>query len=96
MRRFFEYYDDLLKELRKRNKQLMNESNLVFEGLQLMLVGMGMVFVFLSVLVICTSFMQKVFKEEKKVLSSQATSLVSEEEVAVISAAVHHYRSNNS
>ena len=74
----------------------MNESNLILEGVQLMLVGMGMVFVFLSVLVVVTSFMPRIFKPEEQVLSAQTTSSVSDEEVAAISAAVHQYRSNKS
>ena len=59
-----------------------------------MFVGMGMVFVFLSVLVICTSLMHKMFKPDEQVFNVQTSSSVSEEEVAVISAAVHQYRSN--
>ena len=77
----------------------MNNSNLVYEGVQLMFVGMGMVFVFLSVLVFCTSLMQKIFKEENTLVvqtNPSGGSSITEEEVAVISAAVHAFRNNKS
>ena len=38
----------------------MTASNLMTEGLNLMLVGMGFVFVFLTLLVIITTFMSKI------------------------------------
>jgi len=72
----------------------MNETNLIFEGLQLMLVGMGMVFVFLTVLVIFTSMMEKIFRptvEESPSVTHD--SQISAEEVAAISVAIHSYRS---
>jgi len=74
----------------------MNDSSLILDGVQLMLVGMGMVFVFLSVLVLCTSFMQKIFKAEQSSISltPSTTPSITDEEVAVISAAVHKFRSN--
>lgn len=75
----------------------MDNSNLILEGVQLMFIGMSMVFVFLSILVLCMGFMQKLFvgSEPKKTfnLSHQQ---VSNEEIAAISAAVHSFRHKNS
>ncbi len=76
----------------------MNESSLFFQGFQLMLVGMGMVFVFLSVLVICTSLLKRLFAEPTVVAIKPKTSpniQATEEELAAISAAIHLYRSSN-
>lgn len=83
----------------------MNSENIVTEGLNLMLMGMGTVFVFLTILVFVTSFMssliQKYFPETSvEVLPTAATSLSSGKNnpalLAVISAAIHAHRSNKS
>lgn len=74
----------------------MNETNLIFDGLQLMLVGMGMVFVFLTVLVFFTSMMAKIFREpiaESPPVRREGQ--VSEDEAAAITAAIHSYRSKH-
>ena len=74
----------------------MNETNLIIEGLQLMLVGMGMVFVFLTVLVVCTSMMEKIFSAPAKESSPETRdSQITAEEVAAISVAIHSYRSKH-
>ncbi|WP_438970026.1 OadG family protein [Methylophaga sp.] len=44
----------------------MNSSNLMTEGLNLMLVGMGFVFVFLTVLVFVTALMSKIIASYEK------------------------------
>lgn len=44
----------------------MSTSNLMTEGLNLMLVGMGFVFVFLTLLVIITSLMSKIITSYEK------------------------------
>ncbi|TQV82964.1 OadG family protein [Aliikangiella coralliicola] len=80
----------------------MNESNLISDGIQLMLVGMGMVFVFLSLLVIVISIMKK-FLSEPMIESIPDTNnfrdnnlrnnnVISDQEIAAISSAVHAYR----
>jgi len=71
----------------------MTESNLVSDGALLMLIGMGTVFVFLSILVFFTSMLQRVIGTEK---SQSAVSLVpatQQDEIVAITAAVHAYRS---
>ena len=72
----------------------MNNSNLIFEGVQLMLTGMGMVFVFLSILVFFTGLMQKVFTEKSLIAPVPADnkSYSDDEEIAAISAAIHQFR----
>ena len=83
--------------------------NLLSEGLELMVFGMGFVFVFLTLLVFVTGLMSKIvtkyapapeIKPAKKRTSASAsvtagaTAANNDELVAVISAAVHKYRSN--
>jgi oxaloacetate decarboxylase gamma subunit len=77
--------------------------NLISEGLSLMVYGMGFVFVFLTLLVFVTNFMSKlVVKYEpapqpKAAPQRVATAAVAQggndELVAVMTAAVHKYRS---
>lgn len=77
--------------------------NLLSEGLTLMVFGMGFVFTFLTLLVVVTTYMSKLVVKfepaaQPKVTSSRSTPAVavqqgSDELVAVISAAVHKYRS---
>jgi oxaloacetate decarboxylase gamma subunit len=70
-------------------------SDLIGQGLELMLVGMGTVFVFLTVLVLATSGMSwlalRYFPEEQQA-SGQAQSGVTLEEVAAITAAIDRHR----
>lgn len=71
----------------------MDNPNLIFEGLQLMLIGMGMVFVFLSILVLCTSAMQRFISDEMPTLKSGIdTAQPTADEVAAISSAIHSFR----
>ncbi len=71
----------------------MNDSNIILQGLQLMLTGMSMVFIFLSVLVFCTGLMEKLFSETRAIHpTDQEHANISDDEIAAISAAVHRYR----
>nr|WP_067288366.1 OadG family protein [Marinobacterium profundum] len=83
--------------------------SLLSEGLELMVFGMGFVFVFLTLLVFVTGLMSKLvmkygpapeIKQAKKRKPASASASASapaadnDELVAVISAAVHKFRSN--
>lgn len=71
----------------------MTESNLIYEGLVLMLTGMGMVFVFLSILVFFTSILNKIFGAEELVeVSRREAASSNEDEIAAASAAVYAFR----
>lgn len=71
----------------------MNESNLISDGVLLMLIGMGTVFVFLSILVFCTSMLEKLVSTD--VLPNTAkVAPTSDDEVAAVTAAVYTYRKN--
>ena len=76
----------------------MLDTELLSNGFQLMLVGMGMVFVFLSVLVFVTSLMQKFLVEPpvEVIKDVQAKEDITSEEIAAISVAIHTYRNKNS
>ena len=64
-------------------------NSLIDEGLKLMLVGMGTVFVFLTALVIVTTLMSRfVMRFQLKPIVSDIT----DEEVAAISAAITQHR----
>ncbi len=77
--------------------------NLLSEGLTLMAFGMGFVFLFLTLLVVVTTFMSKLAVKyaptpQPKVNTKKSASPVvaqgnKDELVAVITAAVHKYRS---
>lgn len=81
----------------------MQDQELLQEGLVLMALGMGVVFVFLTILVISVKLMSKLIGRlqpvpvaadaSKKSSQSSATSGQSDEVRAVISAAVQRYRS---
>ncbi|MBT2786685.1 MULTISPECIES: OadG family transporter subunit [unclassified Halomonas] len=81
----------------------MQDQELLQDGLALMALGMGLVFVFLTVLVISVTLMSKLIGRfqpvpvavdtGKKTSQSSAPSAQSDEVMAVISAAVHRYRS---
>ncbi|HDZ47019.1 hypothetical protein LCGC14_0154900 [marine sediment metagenome] len=80
----------------------MQDSELLQDGLALMALGMGFVFVFLTVLVISVTLMSKLIGRfqpaavatgQTKPTATSATSSAKDDEViAVISAAVHRYR----
>ena len=79
----------------------MGSDNLITEGFSLMLMGMGTVFVFLTVLVIVTTYMsalvQKYMPDAKPLALASATPPAMEHKnqklLAVISAAIHAHRS---
>jgi len=64
-------------------------NNLIDEGLRLMLVGMGTVFVFLTLLVVVTTLMSRIVI---RIQAKAITSGITDEEVAAISAAVMLHR----
>jgi len=68
------------------------QSTLLDKGIELMLVGMGTVFVFLTLLVIMMTVMAQVITR----LTPAAEEAVSDEEVAAISAAIAQHRNRNS
>jgi oxaloacetate decarboxylase gamma subunit len=68
------------------------QSTLLDKGIELMLVGMGTVFVFLTLLVIMMTVMAQVITR----LTPAAEEAVSDEEVAAISAAIAQHRNKNS
>ncbi|MET1254309.1 OadG family protein [Aliikangiella maris] len=72
----------------------MNESNLIFDGVILMLTGMGTVFIFLTILVFFTGFLQRFAKPEPTPITKK-TAQINDDEVAAVSAAVYAYRQNN-
>ena len=65
------------------------ESGLVNEGLTLMLVGMGTVFVFLTTLVIAMTLMSRLLLRFQP---EPASAEISNEEIAAISAAIARHR----
>ena len=82
----------------------MSPENIISEGFNLMFMGMGTVFVFLTILIFVTFFMssliQKYFPEiSAEVLPTAAFSLLNGKNnptlLAVISAAIHAHRSND-
>ncbi len=70
------------------------QEDLLAQGIELMLVGMGTVFVFLTALVLATSLMSSlvVRRQPPEAPTSPATGGPSEEEVAAIAAAINQYR----
>lgn len=68
------------------------QATLLDQGVSLMLVGMGTVFVFLTVLVIAMSLLAAVVRR----LTPVTKELVSDEEVAAITAAIARHRAKNS
>lgn len=71
----------------------MGNTDLVLQGVQLMFIGMGMVFVFLSILVFCTGFMQKLLIEKSvPTTSPKIKTQPDDEEIAAISIAIHQFR----
>ncbi|MEP4484296.1 MAG: OadG family transporter subunit [Halioglobus sp.] len=83
----------------RRNKVVLMQSDIVAQGLELMVYGMGSVVVFLALLVVCMTLMSttitRFFPEPQVVrqTSRKPTPAAQDEElVAVISAAVHQHR----
>lgn len=68
------------------------QASLLNQGITLMLVGMGTVFVFLTVLVTAMTLMASIIKR----MTPAVPAGVSDEEVAAISAAIAQYRNKNS
>ena len=68
------------------------QATLMNQGVTLMLVGMGTVFVFLTLLVVMMSLMAQVLKR----LTPAAEEDVSNEEVAAITAAISVHRTKHS
>lgn len=68
------------------------QASLLDQGVTLMLVGMGTVFVFLTVLVMAMTGMASIIKR----LTPPATENVSDEEVAAITAAIAIHRRKHS
>lgn len=68
------------------------EATLLYQGLTLMIVGMGTVFVFLTLLVVSMSLMAAIVRR----LTPAVEAGVTEEEVAAITAAIAMHRTKNS
>ena len=68
------------------------DTSLMNQGVDLMLVGMGTVFVFLTLLVMAMSLMAGIIKR----LSPVAEEGISDEEVAAITAAIAQHRNKKS
>ena len=64
-------------------------NSLINEGLELMLVGMGTVFVFLTLLVMVTTLMSRMIMRRQ---SKSTASDITDEEIAAITVAVAKYR----
>ena len=70
----------------------MQGTTLLEQGLSLMLVGMGTVFVFLTALVVAMTVMAAIVKR----MTPRVEDAVSDEEVAAITAAIALHRKNKS
>jgi len=68
------------------------EGSLITQGLTLMLVGMGTVFVFLTALVAATTVMSRLLL---RLQPAQAPAGISDEEIAAISSAIAQHRKKN-
>jgi len=68
------------------------ETTLLDQGVALMLVGMGTVFVFLTMLVLGMMLMSAI---AVRVMSAMSNDNASEEEIAAITAAITQHRKNN-
>ncbi len=67
-------------------------SDLLVEGEQHMVVGMGTVFVFLTLLVLATGFMSRLVLRFQPVAAEEEPGEVRDEEVAAITAAIAEHR----
>ena len=74
---------------------------MLWEGFNLMLIGMGTVFVFLILLVLCTQAMSRLVLRYfpalpvAAVVTAQPVPTTEEEVMAAVSAAVHHHRKHS-
>ncbi len=70
------------------------QDNLLAQGIELMLVGMGTVFVFLTALVVATSLMSAMVmrRQPPEIPAAPTDAGPTEEEVAAIAAAIDQYR----
>lgn len=75
------------------------ETSIVQMGFNLMLYGMGMVFVFLSILVVCTSLMSKVIQSyfpepqpEQLVSSTDVSTAVDTRTIEILQLAIDQHR----
>jgi len=78
------------------------QNELMQQGVELMLYGMGTVFTFLALLIVATTFMSIVVRRfvkpellPAKVVHRQPVEEKDEQLVAIIGAAIHKYRSRN-
>lgn len=78
------------------------QDNLMQQGIELMLYGMGTVFTFLALLIIATTLMSAILQRYSKPEPAPvapaikpAATVNDNQLVAVISAAIHKYRSRN-
>jgi|TARA_B110000902_G_scaffold175474_1_gene199195 oxaloacetate decarboxylase gamma subunit len=78
------------------------QNELMQQGVELMLYGMGTVFTFLALLIVATTFMSIVVRRfvkpellPAKVVHRQPVEENDEQLVAIIGAAIHKYRSRN-
>tara|TARA_R110002049_G_scaffold23705_4_gene84045 strand:+ start:350 stop:643 length:294 start_codon:yes stop_codon:yes gene_type:complete len=93
----------VLQDTKPQGDRFMQDLELLQDGLALMALGMGVVFVFLTILVISVTLMSKLIgryqpapvavETGKKASPSSVSSAHDDEVMAVISAAVHRYRS---
>lgn len=67
---------------------------LLLSGVELMLIGMGTVFTFLTLLVVATTLMSKLIQRmlPQPVLSDSENNNPSAQEMAAIAAAIHQHR----
>lgn len=68
------------------------DTELLWQGAELMLVGMGTVFAFLSLLVICTAGMSRLVLAWQSAPEAAAVAADDGEMAAAIAAAVSHHR----
>jgi oxaloacetate decarboxylase gamma subunit len=78
------------------------QNELMQQGVELMLYGMGTVFTFLALLIVATTFMSIVVRRfvkpeplPAKLVHRQPVDENDEQLVAIIGAAIHKYRSRN-
>lgn len=74
--------------------------NLVFEGFKFMLLGMGTVFTFLTLMIIAMSIQSRIihrfFPEPEPIADSSSATNNRDAKVAAISAAIKHHENNKS
>ena len=72
------------------------ETNLVLEGIKFMILGMGTVFVFLTIMILCMNLMsriiQRYFPEPQPSVESTSSQKDKKKIVAAITAAIKYHR----